>query len=240
MTLHRLTGSGTQITPTFVKEAYSLLRQSIIHVEQDEIGLDDEEDEEIDAAIAAMDEDEAAGGGAQPPPSSSAPGPSQSSPIKARGQTPAAAAPSPAPQKAKKPKVSISYEKYMGIMSLVVTKLSDVEKHTGGGMPRADLAQWYLEEMADNLGTAQELEAETVLIQKVLSRLVKVGLPLLALVVPQTDSYWSRTQEKYLLELRGEGQGLQAAQGDGEGEGAPEEAGPILLVHPEARVGDLA
>ena len=32
-----------EITPAFVREAYSLLRQSIIHVEQDDIDFDEEE-----------------------------------------------------------------------------------------------------------------------------------------------------------------------------------------------------
>jgi DNA replication licensing factor MCM6 len=33
----------SEITPAFVREAYSLLRQSIIHVEQDDIDFDEEE-----------------------------------------------------------------------------------------------------------------------------------------------------------------------------------------------------
>ena len=43
------------ITPQIVREAYSLLRQSIIHVEQDDINFDDEDELEADAtrAVAA-------------------------------------------------------------------------------------------------------------------------------------------------------------------------------------------
>ena len=66
---HRI-ASHCQITPGIVREAYSLLRQSIIHVEQDDISFDDdephslpngvnghtEEDENMDAAdVAALD-----------------------------------------------------------------------------------------------------------------------------------------------------------------------------------------
>lgn len=36
----------TEVTPAFVREAYSLLRQSIIHVEKDDIAIDEEEEEE--------------------------------------------------------------------------------------------------------------------------------------------------------------------------------------------------
>src|SRR5436190_10148855 len=35
-----------EITPAFVKEAYNLLKQSIIHVEKDDVEMDDEEDED--------------------------------------------------------------------------------------------------------------------------------------------------------------------------------------------------
>jgi DNA replication licensing factor MCM6 len=38
------TKTDKQITPAIVREAYSLLRQSIIHVEQDDINFDDEEE----------------------------------------------------------------------------------------------------------------------------------------------------------------------------------------------------
>jgi DNA replication licensing factor MCM6 len=35
-----------EITPNFVKEAYNLLKQSIIHVEKDDVEMDDEDEEE--------------------------------------------------------------------------------------------------------------------------------------------------------------------------------------------------
>src|SRR5271169_3528317 len=39
-----------EITPAFVKEAYTLLKQSIIHVEKDDVEIDEEDEEEEDAA----------------------------------------------------------------------------------------------------------------------------------------------------------------------------------------------
>src|SRR5271163_1966579 len=39
-----------EITPEFVKEAYHLLQQSIIHVEKDDVEMDDDDEEEIPAA----------------------------------------------------------------------------------------------------------------------------------------------------------------------------------------------
>ena len=75
---------GLQITPAFVREAYSLLSQSIIHVEQDDVEIDDESDEEADDEGMEADGE---------PGASSQVGPTTSSPTKARGRsvTPGAA-----------------------------------------------------------------------------------------------------------------------------------------------------
>lgn len=45
-----------EITPAFVKEAYTLLRQSIIHVEKDDVEMDDEDDEEERAPEEPVEE----------------------------------------------------------------------------------------------------------------------------------------------------------------------------------------
>ena len=42
----------TEIGPEFVSEAYSLLRQSIIHVEKDDVAFDEEQNEEVEPAAA--------------------------------------------------------------------------------------------------------------------------------------------------------------------------------------------
>lgn len=140
----------SQITPAFVREAYNLLRQSIIHVEKDDIGLDEEEEvpAEVDRAMANMELDEAQAGHAQLQIEHSAPKP--------------------------KAKAAVSYQKYMGIMALVLGKLDTVERSTGNGMKTSELVQWYLEETEGNLNSVEELEAEQVLIVKVLRRLKKV------------------------------------------------------------------
>ena len=44
--------SRTEIGPEFVSEAYSLLRQSIIHVEKDDVAFDEEQNEEVEPAAA--------------------------------------------------------------------------------------------------------------------------------------------------------------------------------------------
>ncbi|KAG0142065.1 hypothetical protein CROQUDRAFT_725310 [Cronartium quercuum f. sp. fusiforme G11] len=183
------------ITPAFVREAYSLLKQSIIHVEKDDIGLDDEEEddvpEEVEHAMANMELDEAQVA-AQP---ESAPGP-----------------------KTVKRKPTVSYEKYMGITSLVLGKLSTVERETGNGMKRSEVVQWYLEEMESNLNSMEELETEKVLIGKVLKRL---------------------TKEKCLLEVRGQGLKEDGVEEE-ETRNEADQADPMMLIHPECNVAEIA
>ncbi|PLW28511.1 hypothetical protein PCANC_25069 [Puccinia coronata f. sp. avenae] len=164
------------ITPAYVREAYNLLKQSIIHVEKDDIGFDEEDEAEAEAEAENVQMN------------------STEAPMD-------------------KPQIRITYEKYMGIMTLVLGKLQTVERETGNGIKKSELVQWYLEEMEPDLNSVEELETEKALIGKVLIRLVK---------------------EKCIMELRGEG--LQQDIEGGESSGNARD--PILLVHPECNVGD--
>ncbi|WAR58202.1 hypothetical protein PtB15_5B434 [Puccinia triticina] len=191
-----------EITPTYVREAFNLLKQSIIHVEKDDIGFDEEDEAEAEAETlptnpteAPMDVD------TTDAPTTDTAGPSSTPTQK------------PKPAQVKKPQIKITYEKYMGIMTLVLGKLQTVERETGNGMKKTELVQWYLEEMEPDLNSVEELEMEKALIGKVLIRLAK---------------------EKCIMELRGEG--LQ--QESEEGESSSNARDPILLVHPECNIGD--
>ena len=67
-------------------------------------------------------------------------------------------------------------------MQRIVYMIAEHEKEEGAGMPRSEVVQTYLDGIEDQLGTIEQLEAETQLVEKVLNKLIK---------------------EKYLLELRG-------------------------------------
>ncbi|EIW70041.1 hypothetical protein TREMEDRAFT_29695 [Tremella mesenterica DSM 1558] len=152
-----------EITPAIVREAYSLLRQSIIHVEQDDINFDEEEDignhgtvpgpdnthstdeETMDAAdIAALNAVESS--------------------FQQRGTSSGQAQPR---------KMRITYNRYMEIMNLCVLHLSDVERETGMGIDREELIQWYLEQREMDFETEEDLEYERELIAKALVKLAK-------------------------------------------------------------------
>ncbi|KAL1761521.1 MCM2/3/5 family-domain-containing protein [Schizophyllum commune] len=177
-----------EITPAMVREAFSLLRQSIIHVEQDNIDFDAEDldgEQPEQPAAADGDEDVEMSGATDAADESSIP--------VRRGRTPTAApttdhtattpvpdAPPAAPQKRR---MVITHDKYMQIQAMLVTYISNNEQNSqGGGVDREELIDWYLEQMEDQLQSIEDLEYERELVVKVLKKLVK---------------------DNYLIEIRG-------------------------------------
>ncbi|KAH8096726.1 MCM-domain-containing protein [Cristinia sonorae] len=178
----------SEITPAFVREAYSLLRQSIIHVEQDDIDFDEEElegdrprvannsnadmdsqDVEMTAAeLAALEDTEQSYNESMGVDGASSSG-------AARTATPRAAsiAPDVPPAARKKKHMVITHDKYLQLQSLIVLHLSQVERETGKGMDRDELIDWYLEFKEAEIQDVDELEHEKELITKLLRKLVK-------------------------------------------------------------------
>lgn len=119
----------------------------------------------------------------------------------------------------------------MLIMQKVVYMLADVERETNAGLPRSEVVQRYLEDLEGEMTGIEQLEAETVLIEKVLTKLVKVSLDFDFRAAPSsslTSTHSAHLQEKYLLELRGSG----LVEDDAE----ETDDDPILSVHPECEV----
>ena len=174
------------VTPNMVREAYGLLRQSIISVEKDDIEVDEEEDEVIDPALNNAGGEEnnrrdgdgdspMADGDAPPPPPHDSDGDGDADgnagvtgAARARGsQTPA---PPPQPRR----KTKIEYDKYMSILNLLVHRVNQDDIEDGNGVEHNELVVWYLEQKEDELNTQDELETERDLVAKVLKRMVKV------------------------------------------------------------------
>ncbi|KIJ53815.1 hypothetical protein M422DRAFT_222539 [Sphaerobolus stellatus SS14] len=222
-----------EITPAFVREAYSLLRQSIIHVEQDDIEFDEEElegrkdehrngnrngnegddnDTMTDEQLAALDSMEASYNTT----SSTHP----TSPTRATGSTAQLGAPSspPPPPPAPKRKLKITHDEYVAMQSMIILHLSAHERATGRGIDRDELVDWYLEQKEEEMRDVEELEYQGELIRKVLRRLVK---------------------DNYLIEVNGDVNESQETDmdetlrsaGDGE-EGAGGEKKVYYMVHP--------
>ena len=175
-----------------VREAYSLLRQSIIHVEQDDVDFDEEElegerdttapaqsaDDDDDVAMAEDTQGEESlparvrQASAQPPAASSEAG----------------AVPDPDQPQAKPPKkhMKITHDQYMQLQNMIVLKIQEHEEAHGKGMDKDELIDWYLYEMeeAGRLPDEEQLAYHQELIGKLLRKLVKVRSTLFVLLSP--------------------------------------------------------
>ncbi|KAI4272393.1 MAG: hypothetical protein LQ337_005322 [Flavoplaca oasis] len=138
------------VTEGFVREAFSLLRQSIISVEKDDIDVD-EDDEDLEAPPHGNDNDD----GREDGDSAMADENQDGTPAPAR------------------PKTKITYDKYMSILNLLVRKVNAEETRTGEGVEGEELVVWYLEQKEDDFESQDDVEAERELVGKVLKRMVK-------------------------------------------------------------------
>ncbi|KAL1579535.1 DNA replication licensing factor mcm6 [Candida albicans] len=132
-----------EITPSFVAEAYDLLKQSIIRVEMDDIEMDDEE-RPTGESEQAQEQDQPQDQDTQ-----------QSQPSE------------------RVPPVSISYDKYVSIMNILVKKITEDEKNGGDGLSADTLVEWYLLQKEDEISSEQEYLQERKLAYKVIKRLVR-------------------------------------------------------------------
>lgn len=173
------------VTPNFVREAYGLLRQSIISVEKDDIEVDEEEDEVIDPALNNAGGEENNGrdgdgdspmadGDAPPPPHDNDGDGDDDGNAGVTGAARARGSQTPAPPPQPRRKTKIEYDKYMSILNLLVNRVNQDDIEDGNGVEHNELVVWYLEQKEDELNTQEELETERDLVAKVLKRMVKV------------------------------------------------------------------
>jgi DNA replication licensing factor MCM6 len=184
----------SEITPEFVKEAYNLLRQSIISVEKDDVEVEDDDDEAVVAAAAAaeaaeQDEDAAMGDGEEHANASRA------------SRTPA-----PPREKTK-----ITHDKYISMRNMFVKRVNEDQASTEDGVEEEELLIWYLEQKESELETQEDLERERLLAKKVLKRMVKVSIlhslsrNLERLIVGQRTEISCRFVEKVLPTSKAKG-----------------------------------
>ncbi|GAB1316740.1 MCM DNA helicase complex subunit mcm6 [Madurella fahalii] len=191
------------ITPDFVNEAYSLLRQSIISVEHDDVEVDDEEEVEDSAALRQA-ADAAAG---TPAAAADEDGDSPMAEEDDQGERQASAAP-------QREKQTISYDKYISIVNMLVSRVAEDESSgSGEGINGDALVQWYLEQKEDELQSEEDYNIEMALAKKVLKKMVK---------------------DNILMAIRGQG---MADGEDDSGEGSSAQAANIVYVlHPNCAV----
>lgn len=173
-----------EITPEFVNEAFHLLRQSIISVEHDDVEVDDEEDIPEPPADdpAALQQAAAA---ASRVPEADMDGDGDVDMAGGNDARQASAAPSAAASQARE-KQTISYDKYISIVNMIVSKVAEDETQgSGEGIEGEQLVEWYLEQKEEEMGTEEEYLEERRLVTKVLKRMVKV-----CFFVPSFVRHW--------------------------------------------------
>ncbi|KIW01914.1 uncharacterized protein PV09_06755 [Verruconis gallopava] len=135
----------TEVTPEFVREAYNLLRQSIISVEKDDVEVE-EDDVPGDSRNGEVDQ------------------------TMENGVNDRAESVTPAPRKEK---TKITYDKYMSILNTMVRRVNEDQLSAEDGVEEEELLVWYLEQREQEIETQEDLETERDLARKVLRRMVK-------------------------------------------------------------------
>ena len=162
----------SDITPSCVREAYGLLRQSIIHVEMDDIDIDGDEEEgegadRVGQAPRASTLPTSSLHGESMDTDGAEEGTSQEQQEASMAEGDETAAP-PAKKRAK-----ITYERFMEVTQLIMMRVAEVERDTERGLDREELCQWYLEQRESELNTMAEYDEEKEIIEKVINKLIK-------------------------------------------------------------------
>jgi DNA replication licensing factor MCM6 len=214
------------ITSDFVNEAFHLLRQSIISVEHDDVEVDDEEGVVDGAGDVQMEDgetlrqaaDAAAAGGATP---AAADGDGDEAMEEDGADRQASAAPSAATAAtaAAREKQTVSYDKYISIVNMLVSKVAEDEASgSGEGMEGDALVQWYLEQKEEELQGEEDYNTELALARKVLKKMVKVSLFWLLLLLIRCEremlTVVSRTISSWRFAGRVWRMGTMLARGD--------------------------
>ncbi|KAK9453301.1 MCM2/3/5 family-domain-containing protein [Dipodascopsis uninucleata] len=134
-----------EITPAFVREAFNLLRQSIIHVEKDDIEVDDEDITPATASTSSTANDSLMTDATERP------GESQESTHKYK----------------------ISYDKYIAITNILIRRVALADSQGSEGVTLDELTQWYLEQREDEINTEEDLRVEQKLVGKIVKKLVE-------------------------------------------------------------------
>ncbi|KAF1993140.1 DNA replication licensing factor mcm6 [Amniculicola lignicola CBS 123094] len=158
----------SEITPDFVKEAYNLLRQSIISVEKDDVEVEDDDDEALLAAAAA-----AAAAAEAENDATMDDGEQQTEGEASRARTTSR---TPAPPREK---TKITHDKYIAMRNLFVKRVNEDQSATEDGVEEEELLVWYLEQKEAEMETQEDMERERALAKKVLRKVVKENMLML-------------------------------------------------------------
>ena len=145
-----------EVKPRYVREAFRLLKKSIIHVESEDVLLDEEEIGKADmigdaSENMAIDNERVIQSSTQD--------------AKKSGST-----------LQKKKTATISYEAYHRIASSIVLHLRRHSQSNIDGLRKSEIIAWYLQSKEDEINSEDELMEQRKLVKTILHRLIyKVG-----------------------------------------------------------------
>uniref|UniRef100_A0A0K8V2U0 DNA replication licensing factor MCM6 n=1 Tax=Bactrocera latifrons TaxID=174628 RepID=A0A0K8V2U0_BACLA len=153
-----------EVQERHVKEAYRLLNKSIIRVEQPDIHLDDDEGNE-DAYVGDVDMENNGGAANGASNTIATEGAEVEDGVEASGSV------------LQKKKLTLSFEDYKNLSTMLALHMRNEEARcetegTDSGMKRSDVVTWYLEQVADQIESEEELISRKHLIEKVIDRLI--------------------------------------------------------------------
>ncbi len=158
-----------EITPTFVAEAYELLRQSIIRVEHDDVEIPEDDDGDNDGEAEEKEAEENADKAEQ-----EEQGQREGTPEDRDGdQNMDQEEQEKEAQKKKKKKLVISYEKFTKIVHIIVPKIGELDRDNEEAMTIEQIADYYLHQIESELDTEAKYWNEREIAFKVVKRLVK-------------------------------------------------------------------
>ena len=186
------------IQPQYVREAFRLLRKSIIHVETEDVTFDDEEDDDFGAGVGGGDDDDddQGGGGGGSGDQQAHPGElgadnqdmadadqGETAKAKETAETSSSEPPKKKAKKSKKKKkkkTQITFEEYESISNAIAVYLRSKEDDGGDEgegtyLTWAETVEWYLEQCKGEIGNStEERERMTKLTNLVIRRLINV------------------------------------------------------------------
>jgi DNA replication licensing factor MCM6 len=158
-----------EITPDMVNEAYNLLRQSIISVEHDDIEVDEDDEPPVEDGETLRRAASVAAGTPADQDGDAQMGDVHEDAEMVDGET--------AAQRERR-KHTISYDKYISMVNLIVQRIADDEAGSGEGVEGEAMIQWYLEQKEEELHGEEDYHRERSLAKLVLKKMVKVSKPL--------------------------------------------------------------
>lgn len=176
-----------EVQERHVKEAFRLLNKSIIRVEQPDIHLDDDD---VDEAFTGDVDMENGANGNEAADETGEAGEGEVDPSGQAG--------------IQKKKLTLSFEDYKNLSTMLVLHMRNEEARcevdgSDSGMKRSDVVTWYLEQVADQIESEDELISRKNLIEKVIDRLIyhdQVIIPLKTTELKQAGKSPKRTDEE--------------------------------------------